>query len=356
MRYRLKTALIFGALSAAAIGATQAYAWEYDVLSQDPPVYDAKDPKLTPMLYKPVEKASKPWRICISLPNLADPYWLAIDYGFVAEAKERGVKVQVVDAGGYDKLSRQVSQVEDCASRGVDALILGSISFTGLDHTVDALAARGIPTIDIQNGVSSPKVRAHSISTSFDMTHALGLRLAKLHPAGSNAKVLFLPGPAGATWAEQMAKGFVAGIGGSGLTIVDTKYGETDKATQIRLVEDGLQAHPDVDYIVGNAVAIEGAAQLVRERGLSKLKLAATYQTQGVVDLVKQGRASMVVSDSNVMQARIALDQAIRVLEKKEYVPFVTQITTIVDTENVKSWDETSALAPANFRPVFSVK
>jgi protein TorT len=145
-------------------------------------------------------------------------------------------------------------------------------------------------------------------------------------------------------------------FGGSGLTIVDTKYGETDKATQIRLVEDGLQAHPDVDYIVGNAVAIEGAAQLVRERGLSKLKLAATYQTQGVVDLVKQGRASMVVSDSNVMQARIALDQAIRVLEKKEYVPFVTQITTIVNTENVKSWDETSALAPANFRPVFSVK
>lgn len=332
-----------------------ALAWEYDVWSQDPPIFDAKDPKMTSMVYKPIGKAAKKWHICASLPNMADPYWVSSDYGIIDEAKASGVAVEVVDAGGYTNLSRQVSQVEDCAARGAQAVILAGINLTGLSPTIDALASRGIPVIDLQNGLASPKVKAHAVALYFPIMKTLGEYLVKVSgPSGGT--ILLLPGPAGASWSEDSAHGVIAGIAGSKLKIIDTKYGPTDKSSQIKLVEDGLEANPNVTYLVGNAVAIEAAAQVVRERGLKNVKLVATYQTSGVIDLLKAGRVSAVGVDSNGIEARIALDQTVRILDGKEFTPFIVMKGVIVDSANVGTWDPTSSLAPTGFRPIFKVE
>ncbi len=352
--YGRRTALLGTLVLFCAVNAGAAGAWEYDVWSQDPPQIEAKEPKRTSTMYKPIEKASKSWKICASLPNMADPYWVGSDYGLVDEAKKLGVKIEIIDAGGYTQLARQVSQVEDCASRGADAVILAGISLTGLDKTIEALAGRNIPVIDLQNGLASSKTKAHAVALYFPIMKTLGEYLVKTTPGGGT--ILLLPGPAGASWSEDSAQGVIAGIAGSSLKIVDTKYGPTDKANQLKLVEDGLQAHPDVTYLVGNAVAIEAAAQVVRERGLKNVKLVATYQTSGVIDLLKAGRVSAVAVDSNVVEARIALDQAVRILDKKDFAPMIVMKGVVVDDKNLKTWEPTSSLAPSGFRPVFKVE
>ena len=52
--------------------------------------------------YVPLEKASKPWNICVLFPHMKDTFWVAVDYGVVEEAKRMGVNLTVYQAGGYE--------------------------------------------------------------------------------------------------------------------------------------------------------------------------------------------------------------------------------------------------------------
>ena len=82
----------------------------------------AADGKVSMVDYVPLTKASKKWKICVSFPHMKDAYWLGVDYGVVDEAKRLGVSAQIVEAGGYTNLAKQISQIEDCVSRGANAV------------------------------------------------------------------------------------------------------------------------------------------------------------------------------------------------------------------------------------------
>jgi periplasmic protein TorT len=50
--------------------------------------------------YVPPGRASRPWRICASIPHLKDDYWLAVNFGLVDEAKRLGIALNLYEAGG----------------------------------------------------------------------------------------------------------------------------------------------------------------------------------------------------------------------------------------------------------------
>ena len=115
-----RAALAAGLLIAFAGSAVAADAWyPYEVESWNPP-FDMASPR-EKLSYVPLEKASKPWEICVSFPHMKDAYWLAVDYGVAEEAKDLGVKMQLVEAGGYTELEKQISQIEDCVAASAAA-------------------------------------------------------------------------------------------------------------------------------------------------------------------------------------------------------------------------------------------
>lgn len=338
--------------------ATAAYGAEwypYPVEVWDPP-FDMASPRTT-FDYVPLEKASKPWEICVSFPHMKDAYWLGVDYGVSEQAKAEGVKMQLVEAGGYTELNNQISQIEDCVSAGADAVIIGAISYDGLNNLVKEVRAKGIPVIDVINGMSSPELSAKSLVSFGEMGSKAGKFLAEKHPAGSGkVKVGWFPGPAGAGWVEAGNKGFMGAIEGSDLDVVETKYGDTGKEAQAKLVEDTLEAHPDLSYIVGTAVTAEAAVPILRARGLTdKVKVVSYYFTPGVDIGIRRGQILAAPTDSTVIQGRIAVDQAVRILEGKDYKKHVGPALYVVSQDNIKDFDPSSTLAPAGFKPVFRV-
>ena len=68
---------------------------------------DSGSPKVAE--YTPLEKASKPWNICVLFPHMKDTFWVAVDYGVVEEAKRMGVNMTLYQAGGYENLPKQLS-------------------------------------------------------------------------------------------------------------------------------------------------------------------------------------------------------------------------------------------------------
>ncbi len=344
------------ALGFAATG-TQAKEWyPFPVQVWDPP-FNMDSPRKD-VDYTPLDKAAQKWDICVSFPHMKDAYWMAVDYGVVAESERLGVKMNLVEAGGYTNLNKQISQIEDCVAAGAQGVIIGAISYDGLNNLVTEIKGKGIPVIDVINGMSSPDISAKSLVSFGEMGFKAGEYIAKLHPAGSGkVKVAWFPGPPGAGWVEAGNTGFLEAVKGSDIEVVDTKYGDTGKEIQAKLVEDTLEAYPDIQYIVGTSPTAEAAIGILRDRGLEdKIKVLAYYFTPGVYQGIKDGRMLAAPTDSAVIQGRVAIDQVVRILEGKDYLKHVGPKLYVIDGSNITTFDKDSSLAPDDFKPVFSVE
>jgi len=315
------------------------------------------DGSRTPAKYVAQDKAAEPWNICVSFPHMKDSFWLAADYGVTEEAKRQGVNVQVLDAGGYTQLNNQISQIENCVAGGAKAVVIGAISQDGLGNLVADLKKKGVHVVDAYNGIASKDVDAHVLTIPSDEGLRAGRYLAQNHPAGSpKVKVAWLPGPAGAGWVELFNSGFLEGIKGSAVEIVETKYGDTGKEIQARLIEDLLQTHKDIDYVVGTAVTAEAAVPVLRARSLTgKVKIVSVYTTPGVYQGVRAGHIEAAGMAPVVLVGRIAIDQAIRLIEKKDVMRNIGPVGHVYKQEEAKTLDVGAVLAPSTFRPVFKV-
>ncbi|AOG12581.1 TMAO reductase system periplasmic protein TorT [Agrobacterium sp. RAC06] len=356
MTHKLALTLASSLLALSIASPSFADSWyPYPAQAMEPPF--AADAKPVGVEYTPLEKAEKSWNICVSFPHMKDAYWLGVDYGVAEQAKDLGVKMNLVEAGGYTELNKQISQIEDCVAGGAEAVVIGAISFDGLNNLIGEIKKKNIPVIDVINGMSSPDITAKSLVSFYTMGYETGAYLAKKHPAGSEeVKVGWFPGPAGAGWVEAANSGFLDAIKGSAVKALEPKYGDTGKEVQLKLVEDMLQAEPDVRYVAGTAVTAEAAQGLIRERGLQgKVDLLAFYMTPGVYEGIKRGFILAAPADSMVIQGRIAIDQAVRALEGKELVKHVGPKIFVVDPDNIATVPQTNILPPDGFAPVFSV-
>jgi protein TorT len=313
--------------------------------------------------------------ICVSFPHMKDSYFAGVAYGIISEGKRLGQKITLVEAGGYTNLEKQLNQVEDCIANGAEALIIAPISRDGNAKQIDVIRAKGIPVVVIITGLNT-EVDANSLQSFYNMGYVSCKWVAdQPETHEGKVKIVWFPGPPGAGWSVDGDKGCRAALEGTNVEILETRWGDTGKAIQLELVENILQTMTsgedvELDYIVGTATTIEGAVGAIRQRGLQKqIKLVAYYYTPGMHIFLKRGVVAMAPSDQMVTQARIAIDQAVRILEKQpmatggrmEYnntgrvIEHAQPLFVIVTPESVGNFDTSATLAPTGWIPQFSV-
>lgn len=306
-------------------------------------------------------EVSEPWRICVTVPHVKDPIWVASNYGMVAESRRLGIEMRFSDAGGYTGLTEQVKQIEDCATQGFDAIVVGAVSQDALNPSIKEAIDKGIPVVDYGNGVTAD-VPAHAIVDYYNMGFAIGEELVS---QGTAHNVVLLPGPAGAGWAERSRLGFEDAIEGSDVKLLDVKYGDTGKEVQLSLVEDSVSTYDNLDAIVGTAVTLDVAAQVLSERDLTEdVSLWGTYLVPTTLDLLKGGRATCAPTEQPVVTSKMAIDVAVRLLEDKPAkegfermgpVPLIVCGEAAGDADNLDDFDTTTSFAPDGWDPVTDV-
>jgi protein TorT len=321
------------------------------------------------------DKVDQKHHICVSFPHMKDSYFAGVAYGIITEGERLGQKITLVEAGGYTNLEKQLNQVEDCIANGAEALVIAPISSDGNAKQIDVIRSEGIPVVVIITDIHTA-VDAYSIQSFFNMGYISCKWVADQHPVGGDKiKAVWFPGPPGAGWAVSGDKGCRAAVEGTSVEILETRWGDTGKAIQLELVENILQTMTsgekvELDYIIGTATTIEGAVGSIRERGLEKqIKLVAYYYTPGMHIFLKRGSVAMAPSDQMITQARIAIDQAVRLLEGKKMATggrpefnnsnhlaeHAQPERIIVTPETVDDFDTSTTLAPKGWIPVFSV-
>lgn len=308
--------------------------------------------------YTPLEKSSRRWNICVSIPHLKDDYWVGVNYGLIAEARRLDVSLSLYEAGGYEHLEVQREQLENCLANDSDGLIISAISQDGLEDLIKTAADRGIPVLDLINGISSTHISARVAVDFWDTGFQAGTYLRERHRNNTRTvRVAWFPGPDGAAWVAAGDTGFKDALEGSSIEIISTRRGDTGLATQRKLIESVLDEHGDeLDYIVGTTVTAEAAVDVLRKRGLSKnIKVLSYYYSPGVHRGIKRGNILAAPSDQQALQARIAVDVMVRMLEKQAYFKHVAPRVVLIDASKQRDWDSSTTLAPRGFRPIFSI-
>lgn len=296
-----------------------------------------------PGMYSPLPRSAKPWRICALLPHARDKYWWGVSWGLMEEAERLGIRIGIYQAGGYEFLETQRSQFASCIAQRADAIVLAAISSDGLTRQINAAKAQDIPVIDLVNGVASKSVAARSQVDFGDMLSA-ALRYLAADSGGRKVRVLWLPGPKDAGWVSSAEASLHRSLPSLNVELVHGGYAPPDASSQMALVRKHLgDATPD--YVLGNAVAAEVAANFARYQE-RKLKVIAYYATEPVVELVKAGRILAAPSDGTILQARIGLDLAVRAIERKPLAFKVSPKIEILDAASLAHYDMTRLLAP----------
>lgn len=301
------------------------------------------------LVYQPLAKAQKKWKLCINFPHLKDDYWLAINYGVSREAKRQGVAVELFEAGGYGNLNKQIHQIQNCAASGMDGIIIAAIDEDGLNAQVARLKKKGIVVVDLVNGMSSQQTDARSLVSFYQMGHEAGLYLVKQQKRlGKPISVAWFPGPHGAAWVASGTRGFHDAIKEWPIKVVATRYGDVGRRQQAILLQEVFDSNDHLDFVVGTAPTILAALPLVR-RLKSQPQLISYYMTRGIYNAIKRKQVLAAPTDKAVLQGRLAVDQVIRVLEKKPFIKHVGPIIEVIDQETIEHTDVEQLLAPNGY-------
>lgn len=310
-----------------------------------------------PAQIPPLLQATQPWRLCALYPHLKDSYWLSINYGMVQQAKRLDIALRVAEAGGYHQLERQWQQVQDCITWRADAILLGTVAYEEINRRLDAIAD-STPLFGLVNNLASSGIKGRVGVPWYRMGYLTGAFLANRHPPGSPpVTIAWFPGPEQRGGTPESGQGLRQALQQSSVELIASSHGDNDRNVQRTLLQQVLDQHPDLDYIVGSAVLAEVAVNELRKRNLSQPpQIISHYLSHGVYRGLKRGKILMVNTDQMVLQGRLAVDQSVRYLEGMEYHKDIGPPIIQLTHDSQKSQPSShQSLSPAGFTPTYSV-
>ncbi|MEO9331160.1 TMAO reductase system periplasmic protein TorT [Ectopseudomonas guguanensis] len=287
--------------------------------------------------YRPLPVASQPWRVCALLPHGKDRYWWGVAWGLDQEADRLGVRLGIYEAGGYEHADVQVAQFEHCVAEGADAFVVASINTYDLCSLAEVQSNAGRPVVDLVNRLDCRGLSTRSRVDFADMARASLGYLVRLS-GGRPIQVGWLPGPADAGWVQDAERGLHQTLAGTRVTLVHGGYAPVDRSRQAQLVRELFKRHPHLDYLIANAEAAAFAAQLARNIG-SEARVLSLYATERVLEQIREGQVLAAPTDSPVIQARIALDLAVRGLQGETLPQLVSPRIEMLDAGSLERFD-----------------
>jgi ABC-type sugar transport system substrate-binding protein len=298
-------------------------------------------------------KPVKQYRIGVAVPHLSNPHFVGQAYGYIDEAQNLGARVTLLEAGGYQYLDKQVSQIEDLIASKVDAIIVVAVSGPGTVGAVEAAAAAGIPVINVNVMTDSDKVVTR-IRSDDDVIGRMQADFMgdRLKGAGN---IVMLRGAPGTSWAENRGNAFRMRLAEKfpNVKILGEQYSQSTPADGLRLMEDFLQTFPTINGVYNGAdTTAIGAAQAVLAAGKAgSTVITATDFQEDTEKFIREGAITASVLQQTVTMGRWGVRAAINYLEKKPVPSVLSTALVLATKDNLATLDLATVRAPAGWTP-----
>ncbi len=275
--------------------------------------------------------------------NNPSQFWKISEAGLKKYEKEAKVQVDMkMPPNGTPEDQNQILQ--NLASQGYDAIAVSVIAPNDQLGVLNEVAAK-TNLITFDSDAAKSKRLLYIGTNNFDAGKALGERIATLLPQGG--KIAVFVGTLSADNATQRLNGIEAAIKDKKIEIVDKREDNTDRAKARSNVEDIINAHKDLNLVVGlwnyNGPAIAAAIQGLGKQG--KVLAAVFDEDDATLDAIANGTIAATVVQKpfqfGYLSAKWMHDLATKGDAAKKALPasgIIDTGVTVIDKTNVASF------------------
>jgi ribose transport system substrate-binding protein len=281
-----------------------------------------------------VKETNKKIVIGLSMNTLNNPFFVDVKKGAEKAALDNNVELIVADA--QNQSSKQLTDIENLIQKKPDLIIIDPCDSDAVTSAIEAANEKKIPVITIDRASKGGKVVSH---IGFDAIHSgniAGDYLVKaLHEKG---KLVEIMGIMGTNVAQDRSKGFNQAIAKyPNISIVAKQSANFDRAEAMKVMENILQANPEIDgvYAANDEMAL-GALEAIEAAGrLDKITLIGCDAIDPAIAAIKANRQAATIAEPPFFLGKSAVITALKVIKGETVEKQVILDSTLVTKDNV---------------------
>lgn len=300
-------------------------------------------------------KTEGPIRLAVVPKAVGFSFWEDAHKGALcAASKHEDVKVAWDGVTAETDVSGQVDLLQKFITSGVDGLVYAATDAKTLYNVTKTARDRNIPVINIDSGTEPqpaavPVIATDNVAAAEQVPDLIAKQLGD-----KPGKVAFIPFQAGTVTNDQRTKGFKQGMKKHPeLDLVATQSSQSDVNTALRVANDIITAHPDLDAIfAANEPGVIGAAQAVKQAGKAgEIEIVGWDAAPDEVKGVRNGSISALVVQNPFRMGYDAVDGTVKQIRKGVKPENEDTGVTFVTKENLDHAKVKALLKPSCANP-----
>lgn len=280
----------------------------------------------------------KPYKIGYTVPTLNNPFFVGMMEGAMLAAKERNVNLVML--GGENNVTRQIQQIEDFISQGVDAVCVQTVDTTGIVTAIEAANEAGIPVFATAESPTGGEIVSSMVFDSFQSGMNGGMYIGDT--LKGKGTVVELVGVLGQETTREKSRGFQEALKKyPGVELLASQPANYDRATAMSVMENWLQTFDKIDavYAANDEMAL-GAMQAIEAAGrLNDIFIMGNDGTDEALTAVADGKMGATNGTPGYIQGYLCIDVAVRHLNGEKVPAVIYERNTIIDKSNLNQTD-----------------
>ncbi|OJU84660.1 MAG: hypothetical protein BGO11_11320 [Solirubrobacterales bacterium 70-9] len=299
---------------------------------------------------KGVKPATKPYKVAVLLPATELPAQQSLGQGFEEGAKALNIELTVFNAGGFENVSKQVSQFETAIGENPDAIVVIPTSPVAFNSQVDKAVGDGINVFGALIAPLDPKV-TYTLADPLEEDGAKSVK-ALAEAIGEEGEIMGIFGGAGGAPNTLFVKGAKKEL--ANYPKIEEVYSKNltnySPAEAQSAAENGLVSHGDVSGILTNSTSLApGITNALKGQGKEQLPLTGLGPSdQAEIEELEKGTITIGVTPPFYSVGGLTLEWALAIEEgQKPPAPETALESMVFTTENMKEGVESGALYQA---------
>jgi len=236
----------------------------------------------------------------ITHANAGDSFWDVVKAGAVQAGKDEGVDLHYQSDGDVGK---QATLIDNAVAAGTDGLVISMANPDGLEKSIKAAVAAGIPVVTINSGID--KWKEFGAITHVGQSEDLAGKAAGEQLKGLGAKnALCVIQEAGNVGLEQRCAGAKSTFGGK---LTNLQVDNTDLAGSEATIESKIQADPTIDGILTLGGDMSGQAVKAVAATGAKIQVGTFDVNADVVKNIVDGKLAFAIDQQPYVQGYLGV-------------------------------------------------
>jgi ribose transport system substrate-binding protein len=276
--------------------------------------------------------------VAVFTKNQTNPFFAAERLGAQKAAAAMAAKTIQYVPTKPDSIPEQLSEIDDVIVRKPDAIVFVPVDYKAMVPGVERINAARIPVVNVTDRSAGGAFVAFVGANDYDIARATALRM--MQALDGKGKVIILEGVRGALTASDRLRGFKDAIAQyPGVQLVASQPGNYQRLQAMQVMENLLQAHPDVAGVLAanDAMAI-GALDALADADHTAL-VTGINGTKEAIDAIKAGKLLASGDYNGFLQGCIGTMIALRAVRHQSVPTLVTLTPVVVDKSNYQPYD-----------------